>query len=209
MAVYKVTATKANLLNAKSNLIRMKKAYELMDKKRLILRKEADSLENKNSKLYQKINKVLYDYYAAMDHAFITVGTNQIRSAASRVPIYNSIDIVEKSLMGMPLPLIKGGEESVDMAYITSNMALDQAVFALEAFRNLIVELATVENSLSRLEKEIKKTEKRANALEKVQIPNYEKIIRDMEEVLEEKEREEFFRMKRVKKLHRKKVSYN
>ncbi|MDU2384355.1 MAG: V-type ATP synthase subunit D, partial [Finegoldia magna] len=48
--------------------------------------------------------------------------------------------------------------------------------------------------------KEIKKTQKRANALDKIQIPKYEQSIKDTEDILAEKEREEFFRLKMVKK---------
>ena len=57
-----------------------------------------------------------------------------------------------------------------------------------------------MENAVYKLGKEIKKTQKRANALDKIQIPKYEKSIKDTEDILAEKEREEFFRLKMVKK---------
>jgi V/A-type H+-transporting ATPase subunit D len=65
--------------------------------------------------------------------------------------------------------------------------------------RDLIYELAEIENSVYKLAMEIKKTQKRANALEKIQIPRYEDTIKYIDSVLQEKEREDFFRLKRVK----------
>ena len=59
--------------------------------------------------------------------------------------------------------------------------------------------MAQIENSAFKLAVEIKKTQKRANALEKIQIPRYTREIKFIQEVLEEKEREDFFRLKKVK----------
>ena len=60
-------------------------------------------------------------------------------------------------------------------------------------------ELAEIENAVYMISLEIKKTVKRANALEKIQIPRYEEAVKYISEVLEEKEREDFFRLKKVK----------
>lgn len=65
--------------------------------------------------------------------------------------------------------------------------------------RFLTYELAEVETKVYKLAMEIKKTQKRANALEKIQIPKYKALVKNIEETLEEKEREDFFRLKRVK----------
>ena len=67
--------------------------------------------------------------------------------------------------------------------------------------------MAQIESSCIRLADEIKKTVKRANALDKIQIPRFENTVKYIEDILGEKEREDFFRMKKVKK--RKKVVQN
>lgn len=200
MAVYRMSATKANLIRARESLKRMQTGYELLDKKRVVLQRETAGLIKKSKELQGRINLVLADYYRAMGHAFITVGSARIRAVASRVPVDNSLDIVDKSLMGVPIPEIRDGKKNLELGYLAGDMALDKALAALQHFRNLLPELAAIENSVARVQKEIDKTAKRANALEKVQIPRYENIVREMEQTLEEKEREEFFRLKKVKK---------
>jgi V/A-type H+-transporting ATPase subunit D len=57
-----------------------------------------------------------------------------------------------------------------------------------------------VEDSVYKLAMEIKRTQKRANALQNIQIPKYEALVKMISEVLEEKEREDFFRLKVLKK---------
>lgn len=205
MAVYRLSATKANLLRAKETLARMQTGYELLDKKRIVLQRETAGLVARSRVVQKEINGILADYYRAMRHAFITVGSERVRAVVSRVPVDHSLDIVERSLMGVPVPEVQSAKNPVEVGYFAGDMALDQAVTALQRFRDLLPELAALENSVTRVQREIDKTQKRANALEKVQIPRYESMVREMEQVLEEKEREEFFRLKRVKKGRQKK----
>ena len=79
-------------------------------------------------------------------------------------------------------------------------MSLDEACQQFEKVKELTIRLAEVENSAYRLAYNIKKTQKRANALSNITIPKYEKLSREIQEYLEEKEREEFTRQKVVKK---------
>lgn len=69
----------------------------------------------------------------------------------------------------------------------------------MEEIRYLVYELAELENAMYMLSLEIKKTAKRANALDKIQIPRYQAAVKYITEVLEEKEREDFFRLKKIK----------
>lgn len=75
----------------------------------------------------------------------------------------------------------------------------------MHEIRYLIYELAEVEIAVFRLAEEIKKTQKRANALDKIQIPKFTVIVKSIENTLAEKEREDFFRLKKVKGLKEKK----
>ena len=78
-------------------------------------------------------------------------------------------------------------------------ITVDQTVMKFKNLRYLIYELAEVENAVFKIAMEIKKTAKRANALEKIQIPRYEEAVKYIQEVIEEKEREDFFRLKKIK----------
>ena len=81
-------------------------------------------------------------------------------------------------------------------------MSLDEACQQFEKVKELTIRLAEVENSAYRLAYNIQKTQKRANALSNITIPKYENRAREIQEYLEEKEREEFTRLKVIKKMH-------
>ena len=80
-------------------------------------------------------------------------------------------------------------------------MSLDEAKAAFENVKELSIRLSMVENAAIRLAANIKKTQKRANALKNITIPKYETLTKDIQNALEEKEREEFTRLKVIKRM--------
>ena len=81
---------------------------------------------------------------------------------------------------------------------------IDQAKAAFEKVKELSIKLAGIENAAIRLAANIKKTQKRANALKNITIPRYEALTKDIQNALEEKEREEFTRLKVIKRMKQK-----
>jgi V/A-type H+-transporting ATPase subunit D len=71
----------------------------------------------------------------------------------------------------------------------------------------LLYELSEIEDSVYKLAMEVKRTQKRANALQNIQIPKYKEMVGKILEVLEEREREDFFRLKVIKKKGEKKAT--
>ena len=80
-------------------------------------------------------------------------------------------------------------------------MSMDQAKAEFEKVKELSIRLSMIENAAIRLAANIKKTQKRANALKNITIPRYETLTRDIQNALEEKEREEFTRLKVIKRM--------
>lgn len=201
MAVYKITPTKANLIKSKSSLQFAKKGYELLDRKRTVLIREMMSLIDKATELQESIDLEFKNAYEALKFANITMGTESVDRIAKSIENEKDFDIIFKSVMGVETPIIKRNEPefTTEYGFYRTNTAFDKAVLSFTSIRHLIYDLAEVENSVYKLAMEIKKTQKRANALDKIQIPKYRQTIKYIEEVLEEKEREDFFRLKKVK----------
>jgi len=201
MAVYKLTPTKANLIKSKNSLQFAKKGYELLDRKRTVLIREMMSLIDKARDLQERIDIEFKEAYEALKLANITVGTEAVEEIAISIEKEKDFHILFKSVMGVEVPVIKGEDTTftTEYGFFRTNPAFDKAVLQFNEIKKLIYELAELENSVYNLAMEIKKTQKRANALEKIQIPKYTSTIKYIEEVLEEKEREDFFRLKKVK----------
>ena len=106
-----------------------------------------------------------------------------------------------RSVMGVEIPTVhlEKRDEGIPYGFMHTNSMLDEAYINFLKVKYLCADLAEVENSVYRLTDAIKKTQKRANALKNIVIPRYDEIIKFISDALEEKEREEFTRLKVIK----------
>lgn len=195
-----VFATKGNLISTQRSLALAKTGYELMDKKRNILIREMMLLVDKATSIQSEIDKVFSEAYASLIEANLSSGV--IQSIAEAVPVENGVRIRTKSVMGVEVPLFtleEKREETVPYGLMETDAALDNAYSKFERVKELCVTLSEIENSVYRLAIAIKKTQRRANSLKNIVIPRQEATVKFMVNTLEEKEREEFSRMKIIK----------
>lgn len=197
-----IAPTKSNLIKAKSSLVLSKKGYELLDKKRNVLIKEMMEFVDKARNMHNEVYKVIADAYEALQKANITLGVKNVEDMSYSIPVDEHFDVLLKSVMGVDIPAVKYKDEKIIPTYgfYNTNSALDEAREKFKGVRFKVYELAEIENSIFKLAKEIEKTQKRANALQHKQIPKYKEQVKYIQDVLEEKEREDFFRLKKLKK---------
>ena len=125
------------------------------------------------------------------------------------MPEEESLGLSYRSVMGVELPTLSLQTTSPLGIYYdleSTNGTLDVAYLKFNEVKTLTVELTEVETSVIRLAEAIQKTQKRANALGNVQIPQMQKTIKSIDEVLGEREREEFSRLKVIKAQKEKQV---
>lgn len=192
--------TKGNLIAAKKSLELSLTGFDLMDRKRNILIRETMTLIDSAKQIQSQINTAYFEAYQALQMANMTLGI--IDELSQSVPIDDGIKLDYKSVMGVDIPLVSINykEPSLNYGFSRTNEMLDKAFIKFNEVKQLTVRLAEVENSVYRLAHGIKKTQKRANALKNIIIPRFQSQIRFITESLEEKEREEFSRMKVIKR---------
>lgn len=194
--------TKGNLILAKNSLTLAKQGYELMDKKRNILIRELMNLIDEARNIQDEIDTTFTYAYKCLQRANIEHGINQVSQLACTVPIEDSIVIQTRSIMGTEIPHVKYTPANAfpTHSFYSTRESIDQATIAFQKVKDLTVKLSTIENSAYRLATNIKKTQKRANALQNITIPMYTNLVYTITNALEEKEREEFTRLKVIKK---------
>ncbi len=199
-----VFPTKGNLIQTKKSLQLAILGYELLDRKRNVLIREMMTLIDKAKELRDSIDKTYKEAYKALQFANITMGV--ISHYAQSVPIDDSITLSSRSVMGIELPTVEISNDPPEFSYgfSTTNSALDKAYICFDRVKKLTVTLAEVENSIYRLAIGIKKTQRRANALKNILIPRFEGTVKFITNALEEKEREEFSRLKVIKRMKKK-----
>ena len=198
--------TKGNLMLAKNSLALAHQGYDLMDKKRNILLKELMSLIDEAKDIQEEIDQTFTKAYACLQRANIEHGISKVRELAFTVPIEDSIRIQTRSIMGTEIPKVKYEKENTRPTYAlsTSRESIDIARDAFCRVKELTLKLSEVENAAYRLASSIKKTQKRANALKNITIPMYDNLVYTITNALEEKEREEFTRLKVIKRMKNK-----
>ena len=154
--------------------------------------------------IQSQIDETFRTAYAALQKANMEIGIAFVDQISHTVPVENSIRIKTRSVMGTEIPLVEYDKQSSNTptyAYYSTKLSLDEAKAAFERVKELSIQLSMIENAAIRLATNIKKTQKRANALKNITIPRYETLTRDITNALEEKEREEFTRLKVIKRM--------
>lgn len=198
----KMAPTKANLIKSKSMLSFSNKGYDLLDRKRNVLIREVMGLVSRAENIQEQMTSILDEAYKSLQFTNIIIGTNIVSELSSSIPTNEEYEIILKSVMGVEIPELSFEKHDIHPSYglFRTNATFDNALKNFNDLKYLMYEYAEIESSVYKLAMEIKKTQKRANGLEKIQIPKYTEIVKDIEESLEEKEREDFFRLKKVKK---------
>jgi V/A-type H+-transporting ATPase subunit D len=103
--------------------------------------------------------------------------------------------------MGCELPQVAINETkpTIQYGFFNTDVYVDKAYICFEKVKIMTAALAEVDNGIYRLTNSIRKTQTRANALQNIVIPRYKKTVKFISESLEEKEREDFSRMKVIK----------
>ena len=193
--------TKANLLKSRENLAFSRKGFSLLDKKRTVLIREVMSLVEKANAIQLLVQEQFEEGYKALQVVNMTIGINNVEEIALSIPKDENFEILYRSIMGLEVPKVEYEKlrDYPTYSFYRTNPAMDIAAKKFLEIKYLIYELAEIENAVYKIAMEIKKTGKRANALDKIQIPRYEEAVKYIQDVLEEKEREDFFRLKKVK----------
>lgn len=200
--IQNIAPTKSNLLRTKDNLKLSKTGYNLIDKKRTVLIKEMMQQIEKAKEIQSDVKDLFEKAYNVLQEANITMGVRQVQDIALSIDKAEHFDITYKSIMGLDVPTVKYEKQVLRPQYsmYMTGEAIDEAIMIFQKIKMLIYCLAETENTVYKLSIEIKKNQKRANALEKMQIPNLEETVKYISESLEEKEREDFYRLKKIKK---------
>ena len=198
-----IKPTRSELLKLKKQIKLAKSGYNLLKKKRDGLILEFFEILKKAKTLREEL---VNEYKIALERINIArtlEGDLKVKSVAMAIRDIPDVKLTTKNIMGVKVPKIESSEikkEFMQRGYgIYSSSAIDEAAAAYEKVVEKIILAAEVETSMRKLLNEIEKTKRRVNALEFVVIPSLDKQKGFIQLRLEEMERENIFRMKRIK----------
>ncbi|MBD3307114.1 V-type ATP synthase subunit D [candidate division KSB3 bacterium] len=202
MARLNIPSTKSNLLRLSDELKFAVEGRDLLDEKREILIMEIMGMLEEAHRKRLAMEKELAEAYQAFAGAKVILGAENVRRAALGIQSEAMVDIYDRSVMGVVVPTVQVKWNKTNKpryGFLGTTYELDRATHLFASTLEALVELAEIETTLWRLATELKKVQRRFNALENILIPQYDETVRYIEYTLEEKEREIFFQLKRVK----------
>lgn len=208
-AAGKVLPTKIELIKTRRSLSTARRVYRVLDDKREVLLKKLDEMIQKAGTAREEIWQPISDAYFALYDSYLRLGPLRLEGIAANTPPVVEADVIVKRIVDVDVPALKLTEKNVNMTYgfADTSVSVDKASRLIRKALVSIFKAAEFENAIFRLASELEKTQRLINALEYLIIPRYESSIRYIQATLEEREREEFVRLKHVKRVLEAKVA--
>jgi V/A-type H+-transporting ATPase subunit D len=196
-----IPPTRSSLLRMKQELQFAQEGYEILDKKREVLTMELVRLARDAEAFQEQMWSQLDAAYRTLEQARLIMGQEHMEWAALAVNKTVDVQLKFRGVMGVALPKIEARGMPPEMPYSLGDTtaALDEASAMFCEVLESVPRLAELVTSVWRLAGELRQTQRRVNALEHIFIPDYTETIAFIESALEEREREETFRLKRLK----------
>ena len=197
-----VAATKIELLKYKRSSQVASMVQKILDDKRKVLLKNIEEMIEEASKARGGIWDPLQDIYESVKEAYLSLGTSTVDSVAQSTPAVMEVESKVKRVVDVKIPTLEVNEkntESLPYGFADTNSSIDRAAKQIKILLPKICKAAEYENSIFSLAKALEKTQKLLNALENVIIPQYQQRIKFILATLEEREREEFAKLKKLK----------
>ncbi|MBQ0039411.1 MAG: V-type ATP synthase subunit D [Treponema sp.] len=202
MAKLNIAPTKSNLLNLKEQLAISTEGYDLLEQKREILVMELMRIVEKVKLLEAEMDKCIARAYPALKEMLMQIGGDRVERIAHGVEYDYKITGKPVNIGGMSFTTIdvELPKRQLFSSFMGSFAQSDAVMAEFFEYLSLITRMASIRTVAWRLAIEVKKTQRRVNALDKMVIPQDKETVKYIESVLEERERDNVFVMKSLKK---------
>ena len=201
MPTINVAPTRTNLIRVKKELRFAREGYEILDRKREALTTELVRVAKEADAIQKEVWKLLETAYSALEKARLTMGSDHVEWAALAANKTVDVHLKLRGIMGVAIPVIEARGELQKLLYSPGDTAaaLDEASTAFREVLLKVPQLSMLVTAVWRLAGELRKTQRRVNALQHIFIPAYEGTVAFIISSLEEREREETYRLKWLK----------
>ena len=201
-----VRPTRAELLERRAQIGLAQQGMDLLKQKRDALLMEFMGVMDETLRLSDSLQKTVSEAQYSLAVAQAVDGTVALRSAGLATKGEIVVDMTGTKIMGVSVPVVTKGESPVKSSFTRGyavtgvSSRVDESAEKFERILDVIIEYADIETRLKRLGEEINKTNRRVNALEQVTVPSLREQVSYISQTLDERAREDLFRLKKVKK---------
>jgi V/A-type H+-transporting ATPase subunit D len=209
-----VRPTRAELLERREQIGLAQQGMDLLKQKRDALLIEFMGVMDETLRLSESLQKSVSEAQYSLAVSKAVDGTVALRSAGMATKGEIVVDMTGTKIMGVSVPVVTKGESPIRSSFTRGyavtgvSSRVDETADKFERILDVIIEYADIETRLKRLGEEIQKTNRRVNALEQVTVPQLKEQVSYIRQTLDERAREDLFRLKKVKaKIEKKKIA--
>ena len=198
-----VKPTRMQLLEIRKKRKLAENGHKLLSEKRDALIAEFFKIIDVRNELRKKVEDEIKEAFHGLIEAEMVMGRTNVLDIARQIGPLGDIETTSMNIMGVLTPqmeLLKE-DKGLEYGFLHTSAKLDETKKKFSEIMDNIVKLAEVEGTIENLAREIEKTKRRVNALEHIFIPRFHATEKYIELVLDEREREDFFRRKRIKSI--------
>lgn len=201
-----VRPTRAELLERRAQIGLAQQGMDLLKQKRDALLIEFMGVMDETLRLSESLQKNVAEAQYSLTIAKAVDGAVAVRSASLATKGEIVVDMSGTKIMGVAVPVVTKGDSPIKSSFTRGysvtgvSSRVDETADKFEHILDVIIEYADIETRLKRLGEEINKTNRRVNALEQVTVPALREQVAYIRQTLDERAREDLFRLKKVKK---------
>jgi len=200
-----VSPTRMELLDIRKKLALAEKGHKLLEEKRDALIEKFFEIIDKQNQLSKEIDENFKKAFSSLLQAQMILGEHRVEDASKLTEPIGEIQLETDNIMGVKIPRVNTENIKKDVkpgySFIETCSKLDDAQQQFNDVLMKLIQLAELEGDIKALTMEIEKTKRRVNVLENNLIPRLQATRKHIEMQLEEREREDFFRRKRIKAI--------
>ena len=204
-----VSPTRMELLEIRKKLTLAEKGHKLLEEKRDALVERFFTIIDRRNQMKKELDDAFNDAFLSLIQSQMIIGEQKVDDISHLTKDIGEVSFESDNIMGVKIPKLNSDNISIDekplYGFSETCAKLDDAKKQFTALVSKLINLADLEGGIKSLAVEIEKTKRRVNVLENNLIPKLYATRKYIEMQLEEREREDFFRRKRIKALMEKK----
>jgi V/A-type H+-transporting ATPase subunit D len=199
----KVLPTKINYIKLRREERTIRRVRKVLEEKREVLLLHIRESIDYYERYYNEVSSLLREAYQSYFRALASLGYEQVRSIAESTPSSLRLEVEERALFAVKVPALELVADSIAMpSYSLAETPIEfsEAYLKMRKVLSSLVKLIEVEASLRSLIEELRETQRLINAIDYALLPAYERAIHYIRLILDERMREEFIRLKMLKR---------
>ncbi|ACP48363.1 V-type ATPase, D subunit [Sulfolobus islandicus Y.N.15.51] len=200
----KVLPTKINLIQFRRQLRLITVIKRLLENKREVLLLYLRTYASEYEKIYNEVNEEMKKVYESYLQAVASEGISNIEEIALSQKPSLEVSSSIKVIFGVKVPTIKLDKSTIPskpFSDVETSPYLSESYEEMTEAFNKIIELVELESTIRSLVSELRKTQRLINSIDNYILPFYRGSIKFIKQILEDRQREEFSRLKIIRRI--------